>query len=77
VSTAAAMRIRKQVSDALSEGAKAEIPTGTFPLDKEGSTFVGPQVLTNVTHKMSTFLKFGAELQASCETKHSAPSSEL
>jgi acyl-CoA reductase-like NAD-dependent aldehyde dehydrogenase len=55
VSTAAAARIRKQASDALAEGAKAEIPANTFSLDKEGSTFVGPQVLTNVTHKMSMF----------------------
>jgi len=59
VSTAAAARIRKQVSDALTEGATAEIPSGTFPLDKEGSTFVGPQVLTNVTHKMSMFPDVG------------------
>jgi acyl-CoA reductase-like NAD-dependent aldehyde dehydrogenase len=75
VSSAAAARIRKQVSDALAEGAKAEIPLDTFPLDKEGSTFVGPQVLTNVTHKMSTFIKFGAEWQVSCEMKRSARSS--
>lgn len=53
VSTAAAARIRKQVEDAISAGAKAEIPTGTFLLDREGNTFVGPQVLTNVTHDMS------------------------
>lgn len=53
VSIAAATRIRKQVSDAVKEGAKAEILTGTFPLDKIGSAFVGPQVLTNVNHNMS------------------------
>ena len=53
VSTAAAARIRKQISEAVSAGAILEIPAGTFPLDKDGSTFVGPQVLTNVTHDMS------------------------
>lgn len=53
VSIAAAARIRKQISDAISSGAKAEIPTGTFAMDKDGSTFVGPQVLTNVNHTMS------------------------
>jgi len=53
VSLAAADRIRKQISDAVSGGAKLEIPEGTFPLDKPGTTFVGPQVLTNVTNNMS------------------------
>jgi acyl-CoA reductase-like NAD-dependent aldehyde dehydrogenase len=53
VSVAAAERIRKQVSDAVAAGAKTEIPKGTYALDKEGTAFVGPQVLTNVTHDMS------------------------
>jgi acyl-CoA reductase-like NAD-dependent aldehyde dehydrogenase len=54
VSVAAAERIRKQINDAVAAGAKLEIKPGTFPLDKEGSTFVGPQLLTNVNHEMST-----------------------
>jgi acyl-CoA reductase-like NAD-dependent aldehyde dehydrogenase len=54
VSVAAAERIRKQVSDAIASGAQAEIPSGTFILDKEGTAFVGPQILTNVNHEMST-----------------------
>ena len=53
VSIAAAARIRKQVADAVAAGAKAEIPAGTYPHDKSGTTFVGPQVLTNVNHDMS------------------------
>ena len=53
VSTAAASRIRKQVADAVAAGAKAEIPAGTFPLDKIGTAFVGPQVITSVDHSMS------------------------
>jgi len=53
VSVAAAQRIRKQVHDAVAAGAKLEIPPDTYPLDKDGNTFVGPQVLTNVNHNMS------------------------
>jgi acyl-CoA reductase-like NAD-dependent aldehyde dehydrogenase len=59
VSTAAAERIRKQISDAVAAGAKIEIPEGTFPLDRPGSSFVGPQVLTNVNHNMSKRNKCG------------------
>jgi acyl-CoA reductase-like NAD-dependent aldehyde dehydrogenase len=58
VSVAAAARIRKQISDAVESGANAEIPTGTYAMDKEGSAFVGPQVLTNVTHDMSMIALF-------------------
>src|SRR5262245_51224142 len=54
VSVAASERIRKQVNDAVAAGAKLEIPRGTYPMDKEGTTFVGPQVLTNVNHHMSS-----------------------
>jgi len=53
VSVAAATRIRNQMADAVAAGAKLEIPEGTFPLDKYGIAFVGPQVLTNVNHTMS------------------------
>ena len=61
VSTAAAARIRKQIVDAVEAGAKLEIPEGIFPLDKAGTAFVGPQVLTSVNHDMST-LDFQMEL---------------
>jgi len=53
VSVAAATRIRKQVAEAVATGAKLEIPEGTFPTDRYGTAFVGPQVLTNVNHTMS------------------------
>lgn len=56
VSIAAATRIRKQVADAVSAGARIEIPPGTFPLDKSGTAFVGPQVVTNVNHNMSIYI---------------------
>jgi acyl-CoA reductase-like NAD-dependent aldehyde dehydrogenase len=53
ISVAAAERIRKQVDDAVVAGGKLEIPRGTFVMDKPGTTFVGPQVVTSVTHEMS------------------------
>ena len=56
VSVAAASRIRKQIADAFAAGAKLEIPEITFPLNKSGTAFVGPQVLTNVNHTMSRTL---------------------
>ena len=54
VSVAAAERIRKQVSEALDQGAKSVVPRTLFPMDKDGTAFVAPQVLTDVTHEMST-----------------------
>lgn len=56
VSVTAATRIRKQVADAVSAGAKTEIPPETFSLDKSGTAFVGPQVVTNVNHNMSIYI---------------------
>ena len=58
VSVAAATRIRKQVAEAVAAGAKLEIPEGTFPNDRYGTAFVGPQVLTNVNHTMSMHTSF-------------------
>lgn len=37
---------------AVSKGAKALIPESDFPEAKEGTTYVAPQVLVNVTHEM-------------------------
>lgn len=54
VSIASATRIRKQISEAIAAGARAEIPMGMFPMDNGENTFVAPQILTNVTHEMST-----------------------
>jgi acyl-CoA reductase-like NAD-dependent aldehyde dehydrogenase len=52
VSLASAARIRKQVADAVAAGAKLELAESEFPGAKEGTTLVGPQVLTNVDHSM-------------------------
>lgn len=56
VSIASAARIRKQIADAVAGGGKTEIPDGFFPFDKSETAFVGPQVVTNVNHSMSTKL---------------------
>lgn len=50
VSSAAAARIRQQITDALDKGAKAMLPTN--PLDHEGTNYVTPQVLVDVDHHM-------------------------
>ncbi|KAF8314821.1 succinate semialdehyde dehydrogenase [Cantharellus anzutake] len=52
VSLASAEKIRKQVSDAIGAGAKALIPEQLFPCAREGTTYVAPQVLIDVTHSM-------------------------
>lgn len=52
VSLASAERIRKQVDDALSKGAKNLIPADLFPEAKAGTALVAPTVLVNVDHSM-------------------------
>ncbi|EKM75670.1 hypothetical protein AGABI1DRAFT_116267 [Agaricus bisporus var. burnettii JB137-S8] len=52
VSLASAERIRRQVSDAVKAGAKALIPDDLYPIAKEGTTYVAPQVLVDVNHSM-------------------------
>jgi len=45
--------VRQQVADAVAAGAQTHVDTGLFPLDKVGSAYMSPQVLSNVTHDMS------------------------
>ncbi|KAF7323844.1 Succinate semialdehyde dehydrogenase [Mycena kentingensis (nom. inval.)] len=52
VSIASATRIRKQVSDAVAAGAKTLVPEDLFPIAKEGTAYVAPQVLIDVNHSM-------------------------
>ncbi|KAJ8463636.1 hypothetical protein ONZ45_g17507 [Pleurotus djamor] len=52
VSLASAERIAKQVTDALSKGAKPLVPEGTFPAAQPGTTYFAPQVLVDVDHSM-------------------------
>ncbi|KAI9298819.1 aldehyde dehydrogenase [Neoconidiobolus thromboides FSU 785] len=53
VSKQSAEFIRKQVKEAVSQGAKALIDENLFPNAKEGTNYVAPQVLINVNHNMS------------------------
>ncbi|KIM43698.1 hypothetical protein M413DRAFT_443608 [Hebeloma cylindrosporum] len=57
VSLASAKRIRKQVSDAINAGAKTLIPDHLFPQAKEGTTYVAPQVLVDVNHRMDVMME--------------------
>lgn len=52
VSLASAKRIREQVAAAVKAGAKLVVGEDEFEGAKEGTTLVGPQVITNVDHTM-------------------------
>ncbi|MBL4674485.1 MAG: aldehyde dehydrogenase family protein [Arenicella sp.] len=52
VRTRAADAVRKQVQEALQLGAQTHIDTQLFELDKPGSPYLAPQLLTNVDHSM-------------------------
>jgi len=45
--------VRGQIAEALRAGAKAHLDPGLHALDKTGSAYVSPQVLTEVNHSMS------------------------
>lgn len=51
VSSASAARIRHQIKEAIFSGAKSLIPVNG--LDRDGTNYVTPQVLVDVTHDMS------------------------
>ena len=53
VKPAAADFVRKQINDAVIAGATAHINTTNFDMDKPGSAYLAPQILTGVTHDMS------------------------
>lgn len=45
--------VRKQIRSALRAGAKAHIDPKSFAMDKAGTPYMAPQVLTEVNHQMS------------------------
>jgi acyl-CoA reductase-like NAD-dependent aldehyde dehydrogenase len=49
----AAALVRKQIAAAVRAGAKGHIDPRTFPRDEPGTPYMAPQVLTDVTHRMS------------------------
>ncbi len=49
----AAAFVRKQIAAAMRAGARAHIDPRTFPMDAPGTPYMAPQVLTDVSHRMS------------------------
>ena len=52
----AAAFVRKQITSAVRAGARAHIDPKSFPMDKTGTPYMAPQVLTSVTHRMSVMM---------------------
>ncbi len=52
VRASAADFVREQIKEAVEQGATVHINPLDFPMDKEGTPYLAPQVLTEVTHKM-------------------------
>ncbi|HEY5597523.1 MAG TPA: aldehyde dehydrogenase family protein, partial [Kiloniellales bacterium] len=49
--------VRKHIRAAVRAGATAHIDPGAFALDKKGSAYMAPQVLTGVNHQMSVMME--------------------
>ncbi|VEB34771.1 aldehyde dehydrogenase [Legionella sainthelensi] len=52
VRSSAAEFVRTQVKEALAQGAVAHIDSRNFAMDKPGSAYMAPQILTEVNHQM-------------------------
>ena len=52
VRASAADAVRAQIRDALRQGARALIEPGQFTADRDGTPYLAPQVLVDVTHRM-------------------------
>ncbi|STX37820.1 aldehyde dehydrogenase family protein [Legionella feeleii] len=52
VSAARADFVRAQIKEAVAQGAVAHIDRQDFPMDKSGSAYMAPQILTQVNHQM-------------------------
>jgi acyl-CoA reductase-like NAD-dependent aldehyde dehydrogenase len=52
VRTAAAGDIRAIIAEAIGQGARGLIDPRSFPMDREGTPYVAPQILVNVDHRM-------------------------
>lgn len=52
VRASAADFVREQIQEAISQGAVTHIAAGDFPMDKPGSPYLAPQLLTEVNHSM-------------------------
>ncbi len=45
--------VRMQIDEAVEQGARRLVPTGSFPQDQPGSPYLPPEVLVDVNHKMA------------------------
>ncbi|GAA5831407.1 hypothetical protein JCM11251_004015 [Rhodosporidiobolus azoricus] len=52
ISLRSAATIREHIAEALSKGARALIPEADFPLAKDETTYVAPQIVVDVDHSM-------------------------
>ena len=52
VRASAADFVRDQIKEAIEQGAVAHINSSDFPMDKAGSAYLAPQILTQVDHSM-------------------------
>ena len=52
VRSGAADFVRTQIQEATEQGAVTHISTDAFPMDKPGTVYLAPQLLTNVNHDM-------------------------
>lgn len=52
VKSSAAAFVRQQIQEAIAKGAHSLLPESHFPLSREGSPYLAPQVLTHVDHGM-------------------------
>lgn len=57
VKAEAADFVRKQIRAALRAGATAHVDPRSFALDKAGTPYMAPQVMTNVNHRMSVMME--------------------
>ncbi|MGH7513008.1 MAG: aldehyde dehydrogenase family protein [Gemmatimonadales bacterium] len=48
--------VRKQIASAVRAGARAHIDAKAFPMDRTGTPYMAPQVLTKVTHEMGVMM---------------------
>ena len=57
VKAEAATFVRKQIASAVRAGARAHVDARAFPMDKAGTPYMAPQVLTSVTHRMGVMME--------------------
>jgi acyl-CoA reductase-like NAD-dependent aldehyde dehydrogenase len=57
VSTRAAENVRRQIQEAVMQGAKALIDPALFPVSQSGTPYLAPQILIDVDHRMEVMVE--------------------